>query len=69
MPTGTAPERLTFCTLGPAATMVVSCSIGKTVDIFQIRGSTAVITGSVDVDSVKGSSLFCSRSEPRRPAY
>jgi hypothetical protein len=24
MPTGTAPDRLTFCTLGPAATMVVS---------------------------------------------
>ena len=28
------PDRLTFCTLGPAATIVVSCRIGNTVDIF-----------------------------------
>jgi len=40
-PTGTAPDSLTFCTLGPAATMVVSCTIGNTVDMFHSRGSTA----------------------------
>src|SRR6202035_3098160 len=44
MPTGTAPERLTFCTLGPAPTIVVSCKIGSTVDISHSRGSTAVTT-------------------------
>src|ERR1700761_505110 len=44
MPTGTAPERLTFCTLGPAPTIVVSCRIGSTGDISQSRGSTAVVT-------------------------
>src|SRR6201992_1386761 len=44
MPTGTAPDRLTFCTLGPAATMVVSCRIGSTVDMFHNRGSNALIT-------------------------
>ena len=27
------------------------------------RGAGPVMTGSVDVDSVKGSSLFCSRSD------
>src|ERR1700730_812096 len=44
MPTGTAPERLTFCTLGPAPTIVVSCRIGSTVDISHSRGSTALTT-------------------------
>ena len=44
MPTGTAPVRLTCCTLGPDATIVVSCRIGNTVDMFQSRGSTALIT-------------------------
>src|SRR5512139_513802 len=44
MPTGTAPDRLTFCTLGPAATIVVSCRIGSTVTRFHSRGSTAEIT-------------------------
>src|ERR1700739_3800383 len=44
MPTGTAPERLTFCTLGPAPTIVVSCRIGSTVDMSHSRGSTALMT-------------------------
>ena len=44
MPTGTAPVRLTFCTLGPAATIVVSCRIGSTVDMFHNRGSTWAMT-------------------------
>ena len=47
MPMGTAPDRLTFCTLGPAATIVVSCRIGKTMDMFQSRGSIASITSSI----------------------
>src|SRR5258708_33351532 len=44
MPTGTTPERLTFCTLGPAPTIVVSCRIGSTVDISHSRGSTTLTT-------------------------
>ena len=44
IPTGTEPERLTLCTLGPAATIVVSCRIGSTVDMFHSRGSTALTT-------------------------
>ena len=47
MPTGTAPDNATFCTLGPAATIVVSCRIGRTVDMFHSRGSTASITSPI----------------------
>ena len=43
-PTGTAPVRLTFCTLGPAATIVVSCMIGRTADIAHRLGSTEAMT-------------------------
>ncbi|SHU86150.1 Uncharacterised protein [Mycobacteroides abscessus subsp. abscessus] len=39
IPTGTAPASSTFCTLGPAAAMVVSCMIGSTVAIFHNCGS------------------------------
>ena len=58
MPTGTAPDRLTFRTLGPAATMVVSCRIGRTVDIFHIRGSTAVITSLMFFVPLSAASMF-----------
>src|SRR5271166_4692298 len=58
MPTGTAPERLTFCTLGPAATIVVSCKIGNTVDMFQSRGSTAVITSLMFLEPLRAASIF-----------
>src|SRR5271157_5975978 len=58
MPTGTAPVRLTFCTLGPAATMVVSCRIGNTVDMFHSRGSTAAITSLMFLVPSRAASLF-----------
>ncbi|CKT43756.1 Uncharacterised protein [Mycobacterium tuberculosis] len=58
MPTGTAPDRLTFCTLGPAATIVVSCRIGNTVDIFHSRGSTAVITSLMFLVPLSAASMF-----------
>ncbi len=55
---GTAPDRLTFCTLGPAATIVVSCRIGNTVDIFHSRGSTAVITSLMFLVPLSAASMF-----------
>src|SRR5271166_4885322 len=58
MPTGTAPERLTFCTLGPAATIVVSCRIGNTVDMFHSRGSTAAITSLNFLVPSRAASIF-----------
>ena len=58
MPTGTAPDRLTFCTLGPAATIVVSCRIGNTVDMFHSRGSTAVITSLMFLVPLSAASMF-----------
>src|SRR5699024_2578931 len=58
MPTGTAPERLTFCTLGPAATIVVSCRIGSTVDMFHSRGSTALITSLMSLLPSRAASMF-----------
>ena len=58
MPTGTAPDRLTFCTLGPAATIVVSCRIGSTVDRFHSRGSTAVITSPMGSLPSSAASMF-----------
>src|ERR1700689_4955237 len=58
MPTGTAPDRLTFCTLGPAATMVVSCKIGSTVDMFHSRGSTAVMTSLMFLVPFSAASMF-----------
>src|SRR3974390_3221988 len=58
MPTGTAPDRLTFCTLGPAATMVVSCKIGNTVDMFHSRGSTAMITSLMFLVPLRAASIF-----------
>src|SRR5262249_36708652 len=58
MPTGTAPDRLTFCTLGPAATIVVSCKIGNTVDMFHSRGSTAVITSLMFLVPLSAASMF-----------
>src|SRR4051794_9033070 len=58
MPTGTAPDRLTFCTLGPAATIVVSCRIGNTVDMFHNRGSTAVITSLMFLVPLRAASMF-----------
>src|ERR1700722_19631348 len=58
MPTGTAPDRLTFCTLGPAATIVVSCRIGNTVDMFHSRGSTALITSSMFFEPLSAASMF-----------
>src|SRR5271157_5356155 len=58
MPTGTAPVRLTFCTLGPAATIVVSCKIGSTVDMFHSRGSTALITSLMFLVPLRAASMF-----------
>ena len=58
MPTGTAPDRLTFCTLGPAATIVVSCRIGSTVDMFHSRGSTAVITSLMLLVPLRAASML-----------
>src|SRR5947209_10077818 len=58
MPTGTAPDRLTCCTLGPAATMVVSCKIGNTVDMFHSRGSTAVIASLMFLVPLSAASMF-----------
>ena len=58
MPTGTAPDRLTFCTLGPAATIVVSCRIGSTVDMFHSRGSTALITSPMSSVPSSAASIF-----------
>src|ERR1700722_15403712 len=58
MPTGTAPERLTFCTLGPAATIGVSCRIGNTVDMFHSRGSTAVIASLMFLVPLRAASMF-----------
>src|ERR1700759_5280652 len=58
MPTGTAPDRLTFETLGPAATIVVSCRIGNTVDMFHSRGSTAVITSPMFLVPFRAASMF-----------
>src|SRR3954470_17670551 len=58
MPTGTAPDRLTFCTLGPAATIVVSCRIGSTVDMFHSRGSTALMTSPMFSEPSRAASIF-----------
>lgn len=58
MPTGTAPDRLTFSTFGAAATMVVSCKIGNTVDMFHSRGSTAVSTSPMDWLPSSAASMF-----------
>jgi hypothetical protein len=58
MPTGTAPDRLTFCTLGPAATIVVSCRIGSTVAMFHSRGSTASITSPMSSVPSSAASIF-----------
>src|ERR1700688_94607 len=58
MPTGTAPDRLTFCTLGPAPTIVVSCKIGSTVDMFHSRGSTAVMTSLMFLVPLSAASMF-----------
>src|ERR1700727_2129424 len=58
MPTGTAPDRLTFCTLGPAPTIVVSCRIGSTVDMFHSRGSTAVITSLMFLVPCRAASML-----------
>src|SRR6202045_5290577 len=57
MPTGTAPERLTFCTLGPAPTIVVSCRIGSTVDISHNRGSTALTTSLMSLVPLSAASM------------
>ena len=57
IPTGTAPVRLTFCTLGPAATIVVSCRIGNTVDMAHSRGSTAAITPSMLSEPSRAASI------------
>src|ERR1700742_2258735 len=57
MPTGTAPERLTFCTLGPAPTIVVSCRIGSTVDISHSRGSTALTTSLMSLVPFSAASM------------
>lgn len=59
MPTGTAPVKLTFCTLGPAATIVVSCRIGNTVDMFHSLGSTAWITSAMFCEPSSAASIFC----------
>src|SRR5579875_2796360 len=58
MPTGTAPDRLTLSTLGPAATIVVSCRIGSTVDMFHSRGSTALITSLMFLVPPSAASIF-----------
>jgi hypothetical protein len=58
MPTGTAPDKLTFCTLGPAATIVVSCRIGSTVYMFHSRGSTALITSPMSSVPSSAASIF-----------
>ena len=58
MPTGTAPDRLTFCTRGPAATIVVSCRIGRTVDMFHSRGSTASMTSPMFSVPRSAASIF-----------
>src|SRR3984957_7757661 len=57
MPTGTAPERLTFCTLGPAPTIVVSCRIGSTVDMSHSRGSTALTTSLMSLVPFSAASI------------
>ena len=41
MPTGTAPDRLTFCTLGPTATIVVSCKIKTAAHLRAVYGPEA----------------------------
>src|SRR4051812_5404149 len=67
MPTGTAPVRLTFCTLGPAPTIVVSCKIGNTVDMFHSRGSTAVITSLMLLVPFSAASMFDSMLRSQIP--
>src|ERR1700728_884642 len=67
MPTGTAPDRLTLCTLGPAPTMVVSCKIGNTVDMFHNRGSTAVITSLMLLVPLSAASMFDCRLRSQIP--
>ena len=47
IPTGTAPVRLTFCTVGPAVTIVVSCRIGNTVSMAQSLGSNSPRTSAM----------------------
>src|SRR4051794_23898825 len=58
MPTGTAPLRLTFCTLGPTATIVVSCRIGRTADRFQSRGSARLMTSSILAEPSRAASIL-----------
>ena len=57
MPMGTAPLRLTFCTDGPAATIVVSWRMGSTVDMLHSRGSTALITSSMRFEPSRAPSI------------
>jgi len=58
MPPGTSPDRLTFRTRGPAATIVVYCRIGSTVDMFQSRGSSALITSPMSSVPSSAASIF-----------
>ena len=58
MPTGTAPDRLTFFTLGPDAGIVVSCRIGNTGCVFHSRGSTALMTWLIFFEPSRAASIF-----------
>ncbi len=53
-----APVRLTFWTVGPAATIVVSCMIGSTVAIAQSLGSTAAMTSLMFRVPASAASIF-----------
>lgn len=65
MPTGTAPDMLTFVTLGPTATIVVSCRIGSTVAMFHSLGSTTEITSPMLLEPSSAAliSLWMPRSQ------